>query len=254
MKGSACSIVKLFQSQNVNSKLSTETRRLLTLILFSLLSSFSPAQNKTTNQLLYEVYKKIQTARDYSVEVNIKVDLPFIKMLPINAKIYFKQKDKFKVVSKGIAVVPKQGFDQVPKTLQDTNQFTAISQGMGIIGTSQVTIINVIPLSDTSDVILAKLWIDTKQNIVLKSEFTGKSNGTILTQYTYGNQIQYGLPDMMVFSVDTKKFKLSKKLNKDTNNGKKEDKEKENKNGNIFIKLSNYQINKGIPDELFKSD
>lgn len=193
-------------------------------------------------------------AKDYSVQANIKVDLPFVKMLPIDAKIYFKQKDKFKVESKSIAIVPRQGFDQITKMLNDTSSFDALISGEELIAGSQATIINVIPQSDTSDLILGKLWIDVKKNVVLKSQLTTKSNGTILTEYTYGSQLAFGLPDMMVFTVDVKKFKIPKGVTADINNTKTsvDDKKKDNKKGKIFIKLTNYQINKGIPDTVFK--
>ncbi|HEY0029688.1 MAG TPA: hypothetical protein VGC65_02930 [Bacteroidia bacterium] len=225
--------------------------------LFAFLISLIPISvhsQTNANQVLRGVYLKLQKAKDYSVEANIKVDLPFIRMLPVDAKIYFKQKDKFKVESKSIAIVPRQGFDQSSKMIADTNSFTAVLQGNELISGVQTNIISILPLSDTSDLILGKLWIDPKQSVILKSQLTTKSNGTILTEYTYGNQLAYGLPDKMIFSVDVKKFKIPKSVTADMNNSSadKKEKDKENKKGKIFITLTNYQVNKGIPDSLFK--
>lgn len=222
------------------------------LFLIVLSTSILQAQ-ENANTILHKVYSKVQKAKDYSVDVNVKVDIPFIRMMPVNAKIYYKQKDKFKVESKSIAIVPRQGFDQASKLLADTNSFSTIIQGKEMIGSTQAVIINIIPLSDTSDLILGKLWIDTKQNIILKSQLTTKSNGTILTEYTYGTQLAYGLPDKMIFTVDVKKFKIPKSVAADMNNKpKEEDKSKDKKKGQIAITLSNYQINKGISDSIFK--
>lgn len=222
----------------------------LFLILFAT-KNISAQEN--ANTILHNVYSKVQKAKDYSVDVHIKVDMPFIRMMPVNAKIYYKQKDKFKVESKSIAIVPRQGFDQASKLLADTNSFSTIIQGNQMIGNIQAVIINIIPLADTSDLILGKLWIDTKQNIILKSQLTTKSNGTILTEYTYGTQLVYGLPDKITFTVDVKKFKIPKSVAADMNNKpKEEDKSKDKKKGQIDITLSNYQINKGIPDSIFK--
>jgi hypothetical protein len=209
---------------------------------------------QNANQIIRAVYSKLQKAKDYSVMANIKVDMPFIRMLPIDAKIYYKQKDKFKVESKSIAIVPRQGFDQSSKMLADTNSFTAILQGTEMINGIQTSIVNIIPLSDTSDLILGKLWIDTKQNVILKSQLTTKSNGTILMEYAYGSQTAFGLPDKMIFSVDVKKFKIPKSVAADINNNDKEkaDKTKDPKKGKIFITLTNYQVNKGVPDSVFK--
>jgi hypothetical protein len=221
------------------------------IITFCISNKIVAQQN--ANTILNNVYTKLQKAKDYSVDVLIKVDIPFIRMLPIEAKIYSKQKNKFKVVSKSIAIVPRQGFDQASKMLADTNSITTIIQGKEMLGAIQAIIINIIPLSDTSDLILGKLWIDPKDNVILKSLLTTKSNGTILTEYTYALQKDFGLPDKMIFTVDIKKFKIPKSVSADINNPTKTaDKIKEKKKGQIFITLTNYQVNKGIADTMFK--
>jgi hypothetical protein len=224
------------------------------ILLFLFIFPLTLVQAQTNaNQVLRAVYTKQQKAKDYSVQANVKVDIPFIRMLPIDAKIYFKQKDKFKVESKSIAIVPRQGFDQASKMLADTNSFTAIVQGNETISGVPTTIISIIPLSDTSDLVLGKLWIDTKQHLIVKSQLTTKSNGTILMEYTYGTQLAYGLPDKMIFSVDVKKFKVPKSITANMNSEEqKKDKKEGNKKGKIYINLTNYQINKGVPDSIFK--
>ncbi len=207
---------------------------------------------QSPNKILNTVFLKLNKAKDYSVDVNIKVDLPFIKMLPINAKIYFKQKDKFKVDSKSIAIVPKQGFLQLTKLIGDTNNFTAIQQKSELINNNTLAIINIIPISDTSDIILGKLWLDQEKSVIIKSQITTKSNGTILTEYTYGSNIIFGLPDVMIFEIDIKKFKMPKSVAADINASKNKSTETKIKKGKIIINLKNYQINKGIDDAVFK--
>jgi hypothetical protein len=220
------------------------------IVLFSITQLY--AQNDA-DVYLQAVSAKLKKVNDYSVQANIKVDMPFVRILPTKVKIYYKQKDKFKVESKSIAIVPRQGFDQISKILADKNTYTASVQGQETIGTIATTIVNVIPLSDTSDLILAKLWIDPVKSVIVKSQLTTKSNGTILTEYIYGNQLAYGLPDRMIFSVDTKKFKMPKNAEADANkNNTDNTKNKENKKGKIYIELTNYQVNKGISDAVFK--
>ncbi len=224
------------------------------ILIFLVICAFCDnlfSQSQNPNNLLRNVLKKMQIAKDYSVEANIKVDLPFINMLPINAKIYTKQPDKFKVESKSIAIVPRQGFDQIAKILKDTTQFSAVTQGEEMIEKNKTTIVNIFSQVDTSDLILGKLWIDVQQNIILKSQLTTRSNGTILTEYEYGSQIAYGLPDKMTFTVDIKKFKVPKMIAALTSSKKKQGDTAEEKRRKIFIKLQNYQINKGLKDEIF---
>jgi hypothetical protein len=57
-----------------------------------------------------------------------------------------------------------------------------------------------------------------------------------------------------VFTVDTKKFRLPKNVTGNTvvDEPEKEKKDKDNNKGKICIVMSNYQVNKGIPDDVFK--
>jgi hypothetical protein len=210
------------------------------------------AQNDA-NVYLQAVYGKLKNIKDYTVQANIKVDIPLIRILPIDVKIYFKQKDKFKVESKGIAIVPRQGFNQITEILANSNSYTAIIQGKEDISTMNTTVVNMIPLSDTVDMILGKFWIDPARSVIVKSQLSTRSSGTIVTEYMYGSQVAYGLPDKMIYSVDTRKFKIPNTLKTGGNKSdtKNTETKNENQTGKIYIVLTNYQINKGISDDVF---
>lgn len=219
-----------------------------------LLTGFTTRAQKTANQELRSVYQKLIKVKDYTVDANIKADIPLIRILPANATIYFKQPDKFKVDSKGIAIMPRQGFSDLSRIIKDTNSYTAVYTGKETIGNLQGTIISLIPSIDTGDLILAKFWIDASRNLVLKSQLTTRSTGTMLIEYFYGTQAAVGLPDKMIFTVDVKKFKVPKAIATDIQNGDKtpKGKEKESKKGTIIIELKNYRINQGLKDAFFK--
>jgi outer membrane lipoprotein-sorting protein len=224
-----------------------------TLLLFILLSvtCFSQDADATLNR----VVDKINSVKDYSVDASIKADIPLIKILPVKATIYFKQKDKFKVVSKGIANLPKQGFTDVNSFLMKKNSYMAVDGGVKTVNDVKANLITVIPTNENSEFVLAKLWIDTKNDLILKSQITTRSSGTVTVDYSYGGEAEFGLPNQLVFDIDVKKFKLPKSVAADLNKTEKEkEKAKRNKDqkGTITIKLSNYKINKGITDAFFK--
>lgn len=222
-------------------------KTILSLLIIIQLSCNLLAQSPRL--LLNEVQTKLNKAANYKADINIKVDLPYIRLMPINTKLYFKQKDKFKIDTKSIAVLPKQGFLQFSNLVKDSVNYTAIFQGYDNINNIKTSLINLIPNNDTSDVVLAKLWIDPIDQVIIKSLITTKSSGTIKTEYTYGSQIAYGLPDIIKFVVDVKKFKIPKALAADINTSK--SKKVEKKSGEIRISLKNYIINKGIDDAFF---
>jgi outer membrane lipoprotein-sorting protein len=228
-------------------------RTIFTLLLFSIgFQSF--AQEVDADAVLQQVVQKLNSVKDYSVEANIKANIPLIKIMPVTASIYFKQKDKFKVISKGIAILPKQGFTDVNAFLMKKGSYMAVSGGVKTIDDIKTNLISVIPTGETSEIILAKLWIDTKRDVIIRSQVTTRSSGTVLVDYSYGTEVQYGLPNQLVFTIDVKKFKMPKSVAADLN---KTDKQKQktadkDQKGTITIKLTNYKVNKGISDNVFK--
>lgn len=227
--------------------------RLLVLTIIIISGNTVRAQN-TPDQQLRHVYQKLMKVKDYTVDADVRADIPLIRILPVNATIYFKQPDKFKVESKSIAIMPRQGFSDLSRIIKDTNSYTAVYTGMEFIGKVQAKIISLIPSIDTGDLILAKFWIDETQSLVLKSQLTTRSSGTLLIEYFYQTQSLFGLPDKMIFTIDVKKFKVPKAIATDIQNGDKtpKGKEKESKKGTVVITLKNYRINKGLKDAFFK--
>ena len=228
-------------------------KAILTFFIFTYsFSAFS--QEVDANAVIQQLVQKLNSVKDYSVDANIRANIPLIKILPVNASIYFKQKDKLKVVSKGIAILPKQGFTDVNSFLMNKGSYMAVSSGTKDINEIKTNLITVIPTGETSEIILAKLWIDTKRDVILRSQVTTRSSGTVIVDYTYGSEVQFGLPNQLIFTIDVKKFKMPKSVAADLNKTDQQKKKKADKDqkGTITIKLTNYKVNKGISDAVFK--
>ena len=226
-------------------------------LLFLFLISFLNITNAkpTANKSLQLVYEKLLKLKDYTAEVNIRSNIPLIKIMPVNAKIFFKQPNQFKMIAKGIAILPKQGFSDLANILKDSNSYLAVLAGNETIEQTTTQIIHLIPNNDNNDLIIGKFWVDTKNAIVLKSQLTTKSNGNLLINYQYDAAGKaYGLPNHLLFTVDVKKFKIPKAIAADVNKTKSASTLTANqaKTGSIDIRFSNIQINKGIDDKVFK--
>ena len=225
------------------------------LSLLFLIHSFALfSQEVDADVVIQQVVQKLNTVKDYTVDANIKTNIPLIKIMPVNASIYFKQKDKFKVVSKGIAILPKQGFTDVNTFLMNKGSYMAVSSGIKTISEIKTNLITVIPTGETNEIILAKLWIDTKRDVIMRSQVTTRSSGTVIVDYSYGTEVQFGLPNQLTFTIDVKKFKMPKSVAADLNKTDQQKKKKADKDqkGTIVIKLTNYKVNKGISDAVFK--
>jgi len=63
---------------------------------------------------------------------------------------------------------------------------------------------------------------------------------------SYGKYSEYGLPDKIVFSFNTKDYKLPKGITLDYDDGSDKNEERlKNKTGTVEITYTNYVINKG---------
>ena len=96
--------------------------------------------------------------------------------------------------------------------------------------------------------------IDEKQFLIRKTKTTTKENGTYELEMTYGKYAEYGLADKIIFSFNTKEYKLPKGVTFDYDDGIKKQTETSktaNTKGTVEISYSSYIINKGVPDNVF---
>jgi len=215
------------------------------LLLFSFCAYGQDAQS-----LLNKVVNKMEGVADYSANVQIIADIPLIKILPSNAKIYYKKPDKFKVVSKGIAILPKQGFTDMNAFLSSRDKYMVVFAGTKNIEGVETSLLTVIANDSDSEIILIKLWVDPLQVLIMASEITTRSSGNVKVDYKYNLQAKNGLPSNIKFTVDVKEFKMPKSF---SSNPHKTSKSKGNKRktGTIKLNISNYKVNQGIANSFF---
>src|SRR6185436_776325 len=102
-------------------------------------------------------------------------------------------------------------------------------------------VIKLLPKEDTAEVVLSTLYIDEKLSLIRKTKTTTKDNGTYELEMSYGKYAEYGLADKIIFSFNTKDYKLPKGVTFDYDEGSKkaEDPNKlKNKKGKVEITYS----------------
>ncbi len=223
----------------------------LSIILIAFTSMVAVAQNpKKTIAVINAKFAKLQS---YKADVGIKFDIPNVKMSNVDAKVFYKKPNKFKIKAPGLFFLPKQNpMQDVMNMLSDTTAYTAISTGKEIVNGKNCSIINIIPIKNMGDLILGKLWIDDGAALVMKSEITTKNNGTIQAENTFGTNAAYALPDAIKISMEVTKFKIPKMLAMDINKKKKQDANTNAKEkAFLYLTFKNYAINKTVEDSNF---
>jgi len=209
---------------------------------------------QTAEDIINQVKTKIATVNDYEVNGKMKTNVAFIKAPLAKVKVYFKKPNKLRVKNEsGISFIPKGSVNiNLGNIFATSGNYDIID--IGKENTTGLRIIKLLPRDENADVVLSTLYIDEKQMLVKKAKTTTKENGTYELEMTYGKYAEYGLADKVIFSFNTKDYKLPKGVTFDYDDGsKKPAAEKiKNKKGTVEISYSGYIINKGVPDTVFE--
>ena len=224
------------------------------ICLFLSAASFS-ASCQDINNILQKAKQKLESVNDYTAIGRMKTNVAFLKVPVAQVKVYFKKPDKIKIRNeKGISFVPKGAVSIDLNSIISGNNFTVIDAGYAAINNKQVKILKLLPEDENSNVILSTIYIDEKNVVIVKAKTTTKDNGTFELDMIYRKFIEYGLPDNVVFTFNTKDYKMPKGVTFDYDNAapKNEGAKNNDRQGKIEISYSSYKINKGVSDEVFK--
>jgi outer membrane lipoprotein-sorting protein len=215
---------------------------------------FSKAQD--VNTLIQKVKAKIEKVNDYEASGKMKTNVIFLKIPVATVKIYFKRPNQLKIKNeKGISFVPKGAVSINLNNIISNGKFTALDAGFDKVAGVAVKVIKLLPEDDNADVVLSTLYIDETNLVIRKAKTTTRENGSYELEMAYGKYIDYGLPDKIIFSFNSKDYKLPKGVTFDFDDGseaKKTTGNAKNKKGRAEITISSYSINKGIADAIFQ--
>jgi len=218
-----------------------------------ILIAVSYSQKKNPEAILEKVKLEFEKVEDYQVDVKIKVDVDFLKMPDREATIYYKKPDKFHIDSENFAMLPKSGLNFSPLGFLNY-KYTAFYERTDTINGTFTSVVKVIPLEGSADVILSTFWIDTTRNLILKVEASRKPQGTYTIDLKYlKTSGGFWLPSSLVFSFTVDRSLIPKRFN-DTGDSKSKEKSKDSEKpetGKVYLYYSNYKVNTGLTDEFF---
>ena len=222
-----------------------------TILMFT--SFTATAQN--ADALVKKAKAKLEQVNDYVAEAKMKTDVAFIKAPLGKVKIYFKKPNKLKLIKeKGISILPKGGVNINSSSILGITNYTALDAGESVVNGIKTKVIKLLPNDENSDVVITTLYIDEAESLIRKSATTTKENGSFEMEMLYGNYANLGLPEKMIFSFNVKDYKMPKGVTLDFDDDlKPEEKLKmKKKKGRVEFIYTNYIINKGVDDSIFK--
>lgn len=226
-------------------------KKLLIVLMLTMYATLSFAQ---VDPLIEKVSKKLALVNDYVGEGVMKTDVSFIKASLGKVKVYFKKPNLLKVKKDGgISLLPKGGVSLTINTLLNTKQYSTIPAGTQVLNGKTLTVLKLIPTDDNLDWVIATLWIDPVESLVYKTATTTKENGSYEITMQYGAYANYGLASKIIFSFNTKDYKLPNGITLEFGDEDPAAKQKalKNKKGTVEITFNNYVINKGVSNAMF---
>ena len=209
---------------------------------------------QTPDVLIKQVREKSDKVNDYVALGKMKTNVIFMKVPIATVKVYFRKPNKLKIKNEsGISLIPKGSVSISLNNVLSATGYTALDAGDAKLGKTNVKVIRLLPDDDNSEIVLSTLYIDPVRLLVLKSKTTTKENGTYELEMSYDKFAEYALPDKVIFSFNTKEYKLPKGVTFDYDDGSEKKKEDgKPKKGKVELIYSSYIINKGVDDTIFK--
>lgn len=225
------------------------------IILFSIVFFALKGKAQTAEEIIQQVKAKLDKVNDYEAKGKMKTNVVFIKATIATVKVYFKKPNKLRIKNEtGISFIPKGSVNiNLGNVFANTGSYDIID--MGKESDTDLRVIKLLPRDEDADVVLSTLYIDEKKMLVKKAKTTTKENGTYELEMSYGRYAEYGLADKVIFSFNTKEYKLPKGITFDYDDGSAKEKDTDkpkNRKGRVELNYTEYQLNKGVPDSVFQ--
>jgi hypothetical protein len=211
-----------------------------TLFIFLLFTThFASAQQIDAD--LLRIKKRMDSVKQFSANLVLDLDVPFIQMPTKTAKITYAVGKKMMFSSKDFVMLPKRGLDF---SLSEIFKYPFITVDRGVEKRNGrvLKVINIIPTTNQSELALATLYMDTKAARIVQSEINTRKEGSYTLMMNYA-QLKDILPNYVeaTFAIERLKIPLNF-MGKGTTIDRKKMRSMETKTGKIKMKIKDYMI------------
>ncbi|MEC9159904.1 MAG: hypothetical protein VX710_05765 [Bacteroidota bacterium] len=210
-------------------------KKITIFIIACILPCIVFSQSNEARVKMLNVVEKLESVPPYSCDVNIKIDVKFIKIKERTGKMYYNSPNDIDYKIKGFAFLPKK---EMGATSTDLFKEDFIAIDMGSENDNQI--IKVIPMDINSEIVTGQFWIN-KSELIQKMILITKDKGSYTADLTYSN-INHNLPKSIKMSFDVKNQKMPAMLTGDLESYVEEDDDGEISTGSITINYSNHEF------------
>jgi hypothetical protein len=218
---------------------------LLAGILFLLSSELIQAQEEAF-RYLDPIERKYSELKDYMVETKVHFDIETLKAPDMLAKLYFKAPDKMKVESPKIFFFPKEGGYFNPFLFKKKEFEVKLLERIILEGRNMVRL-KLTPTNTGASNKVFILTLDTDRSLVKEIKTITSEGREIKAAIEYGMFDGFELPIRIDLELDIPGGESSG-MREFTQFGQRA----KRISGKVQITYSNYKVNSGLSDEMFK--
>jgi outer membrane lipoprotein-sorting protein len=190
---------------------------------------------------------KYSNLKDYTVDINVHFDVEGFKAPDMQAKLYCKPPDRMKIESKRIFFLPKEGGTFNPFMFNKEDFDVRFLERLTYDGRNAVKL-KLTPkkrkLNAPQDFILT---VDTDRNLIREMNISSSDGREVRALIEYGRFSDFDLPTRIELHLNVQ-FDESREL-RDFGPSAQPSK---GVTGRVDITYSNYKVNVGLSDEMFK--
>jgi outer membrane lipoprotein-sorting protein len=215
---------------------------LIALMIFS--NSLTFAQQITAQKIMQNLKEHFDAIKDYTVTLDIKPNIERFNTKEMRLRLYYKQPDKIHIESKGFVMIPRQLFETNPSQL--LSKFDPVLIETKKDSGRTIYVLRLLSKPGKNHPALENyISIDGERWVIMKLQSIPAEGRTIDITFDY-------------ITVDNK-FILPSLMNASFNFGVEDEAVAKMKGfkgmptkGTIEIRYSDYQVNKGLSDDIFE--
>jgi len=207
-----------------------------------------PGERLTGEEILRRAESVLSGVKDYTVTIDVILDLERLKVPPMHATMYYKQPDKIHFASEGFALLPREGVAFSVKDL--ASKYSVEAVGKDTVDGQEEYQLTLVPKGDRTR--FRRLSLDIRPERWTADKLTaslpdGRTLTALFQQELNGG---YWLPSKVVVS-----FTSAPRDSTDEGMAEQMGPARSRpvpRNGTITITYSDYRINTGLSDDIFR--
>jgi hypothetical protein len=217
----------------------------LALLVFSFLLPGWTAADEEASRYLDAIERKYSGLKDYTVDVHVHFDIETFKAPDMQARLYFKAPDKMKIESKKVFFFPKEGGYFNPGLFKKEDfEIKLLEPTTG--GGTEVKL-KMVPKKKEMMGREFVLGIDRKDNLVKEMAISQVGGREAKAGIEYERVGPFELPKHISLTLEFPTMESN-----ETRGFEPSEPRSNRVTGKIEITYSNYKVNTGLEDDLFK--